>query len=174
MNNLNSIRLERFVTEKRTVCCICIFYSLKTSLNCNDCKFQISTNNTKILGNWYGNLNSFARSPKIYWGLECCDFFLLNNNERRGVGQALLQLQAWVSTKWSQINSSFFSIILIFHQYSVSKIRFYHTILQDSICRYPGLELLKALGRVAWTIVWYQGDYKLKKHFSRTIVFNLL
>ena len=48
--------------------------------------------------------------------------------------QGLLQLQAWVSTKWSSINS-FFSVILIFHKYSVSKIHFYHTIPQDSIRR---------------------------------------
>ena len=40
-------------------------------------------------------------------------------------GQGLLQLQAWVSTKWSLMNSFFTSLILIFHQYSVSKIHFY-------------------------------------------------
>ena len=55
--------------------------------------------------------------------------------------QGLLQLQDWVSTKWSPINSFFSSLILIFHQYSVSKIHFYHTILQDSIRRHPGLEV---------------------------------
>ena len=35
----------------------------------------------------------------------------------------------------------FSSLILIFHQYSVSKIDFYHAILQDSIHRHQGLEL---------------------------------
>ena len=35
---------------------------------------------------------------------------------------------------------NFSSIILVFHQYSVSEIHFYLTILQDSICRHPGLE----------------------------------
>ena len=38
--------------------------------------------------------------------------------------QGLLQIKAWVSTKWSPINSFFSSLILIFHQYSVSKIHF--------------------------------------------------
>ena len=55
--------------------------------------------------------------------------------------QGFLQLQAWVSTKWSPINSFFSSLILIFIQYSVSKIHLYHIILQDSIHRHPGLEL---------------------------------
>ena len=55
--------------------------------------------------------------------------------------QGLLQLQAWVTTKWSPINSFFSSLILIFHQYSVSRMHFYPTILQDSIRRHPGLEL---------------------------------
>ena len=54
--------------------------------------------------------------------------------------QGLLQLQAWVSTKWSPINSSFSTIILTFHQHSVSNIHFYHAILQDSICRHIGLK----------------------------------
>ena len=55
--------------------------------------------------------------------------------------EGLQQLQARVSTKWSPINSFFSSQILIFHQYSVSKIHFYHTIIQDSqawSCRRPG------------------------------------
>ena len=39
----------------------------------------------------------------------------------------------------------FFGVILMFHQYSVSKIRIYHTFHQDSIRRDPGLELQKAL-----------------------------
>ena len=45
------------------------------------------------------------------------------------------------------IHLLFASIILMFHHmhYSLSKIHFYHTILQDSICRHPGLELYKAL-----------------------------
>ena len=43
----------------------------------------------------------------------------------------------------------FSSLILIFHQYSVSKIHFYHTILQDSIRRHPGLERLNALAELA-------------------------
>ena len=34
----------------------------------------------------------------------------------------------------------FSSLILIFHQYSVSKIHIYHAILQDSIRRHPGME----------------------------------
>ena len=50
-----------------------------------------------------------------------------------------------MSAKWSKINSFFSSLILIFHQYSVLKIHFYYTILQDSIRRHPGLELKKAL-----------------------------
>ena len=45
------------------------------------------------------------------------------------------------STKWRLINSFFSSQILIFQQYLVSKIPFYHTILQASIRRHPGLEL---------------------------------
>ena len=53
--------------------------------------------------------------------------------------QGLPQLQARVATKWSPINSDFSSLILIFHQYSVSKIHLYHAILQDSIRRHPGL-----------------------------------
>ena len=55
--------------------------------------------------------------------------------------QDLLQLQAWVSTKWSPINSFFSSLILILDQYSVSKIHFYHAILIHcfivSLCRTP-------------------------------------
>ena len=42
-----------------------------------------------------------------------------------GLCQVLLQLQAWVSTKWSPINSFSHSLISIFHQYSVSKIHFF-------------------------------------------------
>ena len=56
--------------------------------------------------------------------------------------QGVLQLQAWVSTKWSPINSFFSSPILIFYQYFVSYIHFYHAILQDSIRRHPFLEQL--------------------------------
>ena len=72
----------------------------------------------------------------------------------RGHCQGLLQLHAWVSTKWSLINLLFSSLILIFHQYPVSKIHFYHIILQDSIfadtqawsCRRPWHCPVKGMG----------------------------
>ena len=73
--------------------------------------------------------------------------------ETRDKNIIIIIIQAWVSTKWSLINSFFYSLILIFHQYSVSKIQFYYTILQDSIRRHPGLELLKALGILVSKIV---------------------
>ena len=40
-----------------------------------------------------------------------------------------------------RLNNFFPSLILIFHPYTVSKTHFYHTILQDTIRRHPGLEL---------------------------------
>ena len=76
-----------------------------------------------------------CENPMLIW-------YLFNKCGWLGrAGKGLLQLQAWVSTKWSPINSFFSSQILIFYQYSVSKTHFYHTILQDSIHRHPGLEL---------------------------------
>ena len=44
----------------------------------------------------------------------------------------------------------FFSQILRFHQYSVSMIHFYHPILQDSIGRYPGIDVaVEGLGTLS-------------------------
>ena len=83
--------------------------------------------------------------------------------------QGFLQLQAWVSTKWSPINSYFSKLILIIHQYSVSKIYFYHTILQDSIRRRPGLELLKALALVAHRYTYAPPRYRTLQ-YSRIFV----
>ena len=76
--------------------------------------------------------------------LECSDLYVLHYDGMisakweyaiRMLCQGILQLQACVSTKWSRINSFFSSQILIFHQYSVSKVHFYHTILHYSIRR---------------------------------------
>ena len=75
-----------------------------------------------------------------------------------GLGQGLRQLQAWVSTKWSPINSFFCSPILIFHQYSLSKIHFNHTILQP--CRSPFEDTQAWSCRRLWlgsmTLIWWQ------------------
>ena len=82
--------------------------------------------------------------------------------------QGLLQLQAWVSTKWSLINSFFSLLILIFHHCSVSNIHFYHTILQDSIEQFH---------RVVSTTLWFNPVYLLctrRAHclFGHSIVYS--
>ena len=57
------------------------------------------------------------------------------------ITQSLLQLQTWVSTKRSPINSFF-----VFTNFNISSVfgikdTFYYAILRDSIRRHPGLEL---------------------------------
>ena len=82
--------------------------------------------------------------PVLRWQhLRCCASGM---HDALGLGAgptpSLLQLQVWVSScrqSGVRLIHFFFSNFIIFHQYSVTKIHFYHTILQDSIRRHPGL-----------------------------------
>ena len=58
---------------------------------------------------------------------------------------------AWVSAKWSPINSFFSSLILIIHQYSVSKI---HLILNTLDTPRPGAVEGLATGQPSWNICY--------------------
>ena len=58
-----------------------------------------------------------------------------------GIWQGLLQLQAWVSTKWSPINSFFSSLIFLSHQYSVSRYTFIIQYPSGLHSQTPSLEL---------------------------------
>ena len=128
----------------------------------------------------------FDISKKISWTRGCVGklpypivILYLHNIQhcRKGADladpQGFLQLQAWVSTKWSLINSFFSSLILIFHQYSVSKIHFYHAILQDSIRRHSGLELkLEGIWQTGFD-EWENGQEFLQTRFLTIAFFGL-